>query len=297
MITKKLFSAALAVLAMLSLTCAHAGTITDGAADPNAYWGSNDHGLGDSIGGSAYDINGVTITRVGSVLTVTVATNFAGHAGVGSSFETGNTTTSAGGLYGVAGGTKYLNANYGTGIGYGDVFLANTWNPAGTDAHHTTDNAANGTDWAYGLSLDNRWSNTGGTFKLYALPGANSANIITSNSFITCGSGCTYRDGQADAVNRSTATDTGISGSWTVTADQQLQFTLNTLPSDMMSFASFAVHWGETCQNDVVEGLTRVVPTPGSVSLVALGLCAMLVLRRRAVKGGLPLARSAFAGA
>ena len=258
---KKLFSVVCALWAMLAAPGAHAGGISDTGV--NAYWGGDGHGFGDVIGGSTYDINGATITRVGSILTVTIATNFAGHAGIAPSAAPG-------------------------GIGYGDVFLSQVWNPFGSDAHHSNDNAANGTKWTYGLSLNNRLSNSGGTFKLYQLNGAtNASNILNSDSFITCGSSCTYRNGQAVAVktSSSTVTNTGLTGNWTVTANQQIQFNINVASTDLINFSSFAMHWGETCQNDVIEGITSVVPLPGSMPLIAIGLGAMLVLRRRQTGG------------
>lgn len=142
---------------------------------------------------TAPDINGATTTRVGSLLTVMIATNFAGHAGSDAEAAPG-------------------------GIGYGDVFLANAWNPFGTDANHNNDKASNGPLWSYGLSLDNRWSDTGGTFKLYQLKGStNAANILNSDSFITCqiGTQWYYRNGQTTAVNTAATTnvnDTGLVG-------------------------------------------------------------------------------------
>ncbi|MES2150942.1 MAG: PEP-CTERM sorting domain-containing protein [Pseudomonadota bacterium] len=264
---KKLFSIVGAVAAMLAAQGAFAGGISDTGV--NAYWGADNHGYADVIGTSLYDIDSATIARVGSVLTVTIATNFAGHAGADSWAAPG-------------------------GIGYGDVFLANAWNPFGSDANHINDNAANGTKWSYGLSLDNRWSNTGGTFKLYQLNGAsNAANINNSETFLSCqiGTQCYYRNGQATAVNTASSTvqNTGVTGNWTVTADQQLKFTINVATTDLVNFASFAMHWGETCQNDVIEGVVKMVPTPGSVPLLALGLGAMVVLRRRQQHKVLPL--------
>lgn len=255
---KTILALLLSTSAMLAGTSATAGGISD--AGVNAYWGADGHGYGDVIGDSTYDISGATITRVNSVLTVAIATNFAGHAGVEP---------------GVAPG----------GIGYGDLFLAQNWNPFGSDAHHTTDNAANGTKWSYGFSLDNRLSNTGGTFRLYQLNGAsNSANLLTSDSFITCAPGnCSYRNGQATAVNTaaSSVRDTGLLGSWTVTAGQELRFTINLANSELLNFTSFAMHWGETCQNDVIEGVVSMVPTPGTLPLMVLGGAALLMLRRR----------------
>jgi hypothetical protein len=256
---KKLINVICAMFAVLAMPHATAGGISDSGV--NAYWGADAHGLGDLIGSSTYDIAGATITRVGSVLTIAIATNFAGHAGSDASQAPG-------------------------GIGYGDVFLAQTWNPYGLDSHHASDKASNGTKWTYGFSLDNRLSNTGGKFKLYALNGAtNASNIKNSESFMSCqiGSQCYYRDGQAVAVNTSSSSvnDTGLEGTWSVTADQQLKFTIDAAKSDLMNFSSFAMHWGETCQNDVIEGEVKMVPAPGSVPLVALGLCAMLYVRRQ----------------
>jgi hypothetical protein len=248
-----------AVLAMLAIGQCHAAGIGD--TGTNAYWGADSHGYGDVIGDSTYEINGATITRVNNVLTIAIATNFAGHAGSDAAQAPG-------------------------GIGYGDVFLAKTWNPFGTDAHHAGDKASNGTLWSYGLSLDNRLSNSGGTFTLYQLGGAtNAANIFNSESFMGCalGSQCYYRDGQATAVKTSSSSvrNTGVTGTWTVTANQELRFTMNVASTDLINFSSFAMHWGETCQNDVIEGMTKVVPAPGTMPLLALGLGAMLLLRRR----------------
>lgn len=263
---KKLFSIVSAALAMLAINSAVAGEISDvGTA---AYWGANDHTYQDVIGSSMYDISGATITRVGNVLTITIATSFAGNAGADPWAAPG-------------------------GIAYGDVFLAKAWNPAGsavTDPHHLADNAATGTTWSYGFNLDDRWSDTGGTFKLYQLNAptngaTNAANIKNSETFMSCAMGtqCYYRDGQATAVNTDSASvkNTGLTGTWSVIANKSLSFSIDiTQSSDLLKYSSFAMHWGETCGNDVIEGITKL-PVPGSLPLVALGLGAMVFMRRR----------------
>jgi MYXO-CTERM domain-containing protein len=246
---------------------AQAGEIND--TGTNAYWGGNGHNYGDVIGTSLYDIQGAKITRTGSVLTIVISTNFAGHAGTDAS-----TTTN------------------GKGIGYGDVFLANTWTPAGTDAHHTND--ANSTDWDYGFALDNRYSSTGGTFSLMTLAGSNTKDTLLSNSFMgNCktSAGCYYRDGQAVAVNTnsgtvskttSTVTNKAMTGTWTVNKDDSLTFKIDLSGSELLNWTSFAMHWGETCQNDVIEGMTSVtVPLPNTAALFLLGLGSLAMLRRR----------------
>ena len=264
---KKPLIVACAALALFATHGAQAGGINDNATT-GGYWGADGHGYQDVIGTSLYDISGATITRVGSVLTISIATNFAGHAGADANIVRG-------------------------GIGYGDVFLANAWNPKGSAAdHYGVDNAATGTNWQYGLNLDDRMNNTGGTFKLFKLPGTNAASILNSDSFINCISNCTYRNGQAVAVNTAAlaadayvvkkgTTSSEVSGTWKVFADNRIEFKLDMTGTDLINFNSFAMHWGETCQNDVIEGMTSVVSAPGSIPLVALGLGAMLFLRRR----------------
>ena len=236
---------------------AQAGAITD--IGDNAYWGADGHGYGDVIGTSMYNISGAHIGVDGSTMTIRIATNFAGHAGA-------DTWAAP------------------KGIGYGDVFLASAWTPAGADAHYTGDNAANGTHWTYGLNLDNRWSNSGGTFTLYELNGAaNASNILNSQSFMSCalGSRCYYRDGQATAVKTSAATvrNTGRTGQWTVDTDNALTFTIDIGGTGLFHYDEIAMHWGETCQNDVIEGVTDV-PEPAGIALFALGLLALRARRK-----------------
>lgn len=252
---KRAINAMLAAAGMLFVCAAHAGGISDTGV--NAYWGADSHGYGDVIGGSVYDIQGATITRVGTALTIVISTNFAGNAGSDSALVTG-------------------------GIGYGDVFLSKAWNPYGSDVNHASDNSTNGTLWSYGFNLDNRFSNSGGNFELYQLNGtSNATDVKTSNDVIHCISACQYRDGQAATVNTAgTVTDTGITGTWSVSSGA-LTFKIDVAKTSLVNFDSFAMHWGETCQNDVIEGQTRVVPLPGSLPLLALGLGALLTTRRR----------------
>jgi hypothetical protein len=41
------------------------------------------------------------------------------------------------------------------------------------------------------------------------------------------------------------------------------------------------MHWGETCQNDVIEGQVSLVPVPGALPLTGLGLMMLGLARRR----------------
>jgi hypothetical protein len=268
---KKLITVACAAWVLFALPGVQAGEINDNVA--NGYYGGDGHNYGDVIGTTMYDISGAKITRTANVLTITISTNFAGHAGADD------------------------NIVGAPGIGYGDVFLANAWHPHATaDGHYSDDNMLNGTDWEYGLSLDKRYNNqtdnVTGKFTLYNLKGANDKTILNSDSFIKCGGSCVYRNGQAVAVNTAAKiedafvvqrdhTTTDVTGTWKVNLDQSIVFTLDMTGTALMNFNSFAMHWGETCQNDVIEGATSVVSAPGGIPLLALGLGAMLLIRRR----------------
>ena len=253
---KHLFKLALLCL-MTAATTAVAGTITD--IGDSAYWGGNGHGHGDVIGTSMYDISSAHVGVAGSTLSIRINTKFAGHAGA-------DTWAAP------------------KGIAYGDVFLASAWKPAGTDAHHSTDNAATGTHWTYGLNLDNRWSNTGGTFTLYELNGAaNASNILNAQAFMTCAlnTQCHYREGQATAVKTTSATvrNTKLTGQWSVERDNALLFNINIAGTSLVRYDEMALHWGQTCQNDVIEGITDV-PEPAGIALFALGLMGVALRRK-----------------
>lgn len=251
----KTILAALTALVLFSPIGASAGVIDD------LYWGGDSHGYGDVIGDAAtYGISSATIKRSGTVLTIQIATGFAGQAG----------------------DAQWAGPH---GIGYGDVFLAPAWTPAGSGAEHANDNAANGTQWTFAFGLADRWNATGGAFTLYAMTGGSNAdNILNSEAFLTCaiGSACYYRNGQATAVNTNSATvsNTGLTGTWSLTSGSELMFSIDTAGSALANYSTVAMHWGETCQNDVIEGVTDV-PEPASLALFVLGLLGVAGARKR----------------
>jgi hypothetical protein len=257
---KMKLSMCVAVLGLMAVfSSASATALTD------TYHGGDGHGYGDVISGAGvhtYDVQGMDASRSGSVLTVTIYTNFAGNAGAESQWT-----------------------RNGTGIGYGDLFLSSGWNPHGS-GFYDTDNAANGNHWTYAFALDNAFSTTGGMGTIYALGAGNAGNhnpdALLSDHFMNCAGRCVYRNGQEVAVNTSRAHATNTTGSWIV-GNGFLSFSFDAAGMDLDP-NSLGFHWTMYCGNDVIEGMDPVtVPEPetADVFLLGLGLLALAVMRQR----------------
>lgn len=224
------------------------------------YTGANDHGYGDVIGSSSdFDIRSMDVSVSGTILTVSINTNFAGKGDDG----------------------LFTGLTNGQGIGYGDLFLSSAWNPFGS-APYVGDQASNGTVWSYGFALDNRWmnENSAGTGTLYSLnSGNNAADTLFSNDFITGG---TYRDGQEVAVDTNgNVTALANTGSWNInTGNNTVNFSLDLAGTGLLG-SDIAVRWGMTCANDVIEGSVPAVPVPAAVWLFGSGLLGLIGVARR----------------
>ena len=248
---KQLSGMAVAILALAVTQSAYATptTIID------EYVGGDDHGRGDVIGHEGiFGVDSMDVELIGNSLAVTINTNFAGRAGAYSWATDG-----------------------GEGIGYGDLFLSNKWDPFGSAADgYADDNFTRGTtdwttDWSYAFSLDDRWDNTGGTGSLYSLIGDGS-DVLLSDNFLDHG---TYRNGQEIAVN--TARKTAINRSdWDIVADTRrtvgkINFLIDLTGTTLEGSDTIALHWGMSCGNDTIEG-EYSVPEPKMLGLLALGL-------------------------
>lgn len=80
--------------------------------------------------------------------------------------------------------------------------------------------------------------------------------------------------------------DEKIGSFQTVSTNKEIKFVINVSSTALVNFTGFAMHWGETCQNDVIEGFANVVPLPGTLPLFALGVAGLAFLRRSRPQAG-----------
>lgn len=230
-----------AILTIGIMQSAHAILINDD------YIGGVDHGYGDVIGDERiFGVDSMDVELLSNnLLSVVINTNFAGR---GDESRFSSSTQS------------------GNGIGYGDLFLSDTW-----VVESDNDNffAPNTTDWSLGFSLgDERWTD-GGTGTLYSLDGNDANDILLSNDFLNRN---TFRDGQEIAVDTTGRTDGMNSRTWTVDdANNTISFLIDLTGTSLEGSDTIALHWGMTCGNDTIEG-EYSVPEPGMLALLALGL-------------------------
>ncbi|MBB1126239.1 PEP-CTERM sorting domain-containing protein [Thiospirillum jenense] len=250
------------------------------------YQGAAPNGYTDVIAASNqtnwFDITGALVTLTDTQLQIDIVTDFM--------------TTGLGSYTNL---TKSIN-NQRPGIGAGDLFLSiGGWDPTGTEANrYSTDSLKQSgtTQWTHALTLDNRWSSTGGTATLVELPTSTNngyqsndySYILTAEDFMSSG---IYRHNQAVAVKPNSATPVNtVTATWApVTtvingnSKNALRFSVDLMGTDLLG-ETLGVHWAMTCANDVIEfslplasmtipeNRSSTVPEPNSLLLLMSGL-------------------------
>lgn len=249
---------------LIALALSASAHTANAAVIHDNYIGANHHGYGDVIGSTNnFQINSMDVNIVGTVLTVSIDTTFAGKGDNG----------------------LFSGLSYGNGIGYGDLFLSSNWTPNGDGSqNYENDDASNGTIWSHGFSLDDRYmhESNSGSGVLYSLgSGDNFADIQMSDDFL---SGGYFRNGQEVAVDRNSQGVTALSnqGSWGITANT-VDFSIDLAGTGLLNGNELALRWEFTCANDVIEGVHPVsaVPVPAAVWLFGSGLLGLVAVSRR----------------
>jgi hypothetical protein len=234
------------------LTVAVAVLLSSGAARAafvlqDNYWGGNDHGYGDSIGGGVFNIASAVISRPNAgTLEVTINTAYAGAAGI-------------------------------DGTGYGALFItpgANAWHPNGSAPNYATDVYVPG-EWKYAFIIPPVPASNSGSGSLYrTVDGTVQLANVNGNeiSYPNPGnSGWIFRDGQAVQFTPDQQASQIAGGNWSV-GNGTLTFDIN--DAGLLGNA-FALSWAMTCGNDVIQGQVSGVPEPSTWAMMILGFAGV----------------------
>lgn len=248
-------------------------TVSDDYVGGTGGWGDNNNHSspsssllkGDVIGdANIFGVDSMTITQNESYFNFDIKTNFAGKQGT----------------------------YYGDYIGYGDLFLGNSWTPNGSSSDGFASDEAFSSVWTYALVLDNKAGGSGDLL-LYKMYENSTSTVLLSNDFMEPTANG-YRKNQEVALNLG-AEDSGLIyntqtvGSWTEDlANNLLKMEIDLTGTGLLDSNTLAFHWTMYCANDVIQGQADItpvsVPEPGLLSLLGVGIAGLWFARRRQQK-------------
>lgn len=258
MARRSLLAATAMLVALGGATAVNAAVVLQ-----DTYVGGNDHGFGDLIGSTEYQVTKASASRSGNFLTVTITTNY--------------------------------NANDAGLTNFGDLFITTNWAPKGSAADGykaDTFDYVNGTQWQFairanGLSGPTN-SDVNGLATVFVIDQASDVKL----SYVNAASGYTWRDGQpVQASSTATLLPGQVAGAntWIFDADPSgnnntLSYTFDASAMGLLIGSDqwdMAIAWAMICANDVIQGDISQVPEPGSLLLLLGGLASLAGFRRR----------------
>lgn len=220
----------------------------------DGYWGSNDHGYGDVISSASskafFNVDHLKVVfNSDHKVNVTVYTGF----------------------------NQYDARALGT--KYGDLFISSMgWHPyVGSDPLHFKQDSygTTGTQWNYVIDTSEGGALYGGAFSVYQSQDLIPANYVFRNGQVVQRKTGGTKLGQEAVLFGSEAYTGKTYNTLTYSFDGDL---LGIHAGDELAFK-----WGMTCANDTIEGGAVVpVPTPATLPLLAAGIGAGWLARRRA---------------
>jgi len=244
--------------------------VPNGTAGAFSYIGkgsSNDH-----MGGDAYDIYSMAVSRVNGMMTVKI-------------------------------NTKFVNYNTQSNIDFGDLFMSTegvnggpVWDPTGNAGNGYTgnngDNAfTTGTQWDYVYDLGgagrqltgNNINNSSAQLHELNDYDLNDASDEDNFKYGTSRDPGTHLY-RVEDESAAYANSFGGGSVETSTSNNYLQFVFDVSGTQLATAEQIAFHWTMSCANDIIQGVadfSKKVPEPAAVGLLLLGLTGIGFARRR----------------
>ncbi len=155
---------------------------------------------------------------------------------------------------------------------YGDLFISSDgWHPYG-DAPYYYDNYNEGEVWEYVFDVDQG--------NLYDIRNAQDQILFSDTAYAAAHNREYYRAGQEALIDPAHLTAIGTGSAGKNGDFYSLSFDISGMGLDLLNL-NLGFHWGQTCGNDVIEGVFQSVPEPSTVLLLGAGLAGLIAIGRK----------------